>query len=826
MAQAGFTPIQLYFSTTAAAVPTAGNLSSGELAINITDGKLYYKSNAGVVTLLAGATAGPAGGSNTQVQFNSSGVLAGSSNMTFNGTTLTVNDLTDSSLTAGRVTYAGTSGNLVDSANLTFNGTTLTANTIGAFTLSGTIAGGGNQINNVIIGTTTPLAGAFTTLSASGAASLGGSTAQVIVNRLSDATTYGAVTFNGNQTNAGILGLVAISGGALQLRAPSGSTIVTTIAGTTDITSVSSTGLAVTGTLGATINTGGYGFVSTLRNSGGISVLQIIGTAAGPTTGGGSISATGGGVLSFFAGSTVGSVGTAVADISPGSLAVTGSISTTSAVEFNGSDASMGAGQIKYITGAGLSIQAKTGSSYDFTLFGAAGNNIMRIPTGTVTLDFAQAGVTFNTTGVGIGTNNPATPLDVTKAGGSNFVATFQNTTAATPYCVQIKDAATPTAGYPLLTITNSTGATPYFRVDSSNGNVGIGTSPTTAKLAVTATSSTLGVFQQTSATGFGLTIVPGADTIYDALTINNAANSLNQIRMYGNGNATFAGGVGVGTTSVNYPLSFSGNVSTYQAAGTQAGFGASGFGTYGPHIGTTNRTYIHFIGGGGGSTNSTWIHGYQVANPAGGNWIRVAPGISANPVVGHAISSDGVYLYYNDAKTTGDADYTPTLRNGQNLYGFFVGDVVGTSGYGYTFPATQIASTNANTLDDYEEGTFEPNLSDVSGNLPSGYSVRTGFYTKIGNTVTVVINITLTNKASISSAMYINNMPFPTIRNGCQGLGLGNNMSGLVGPPTGGIYGSAMYLYNQGAVNQINLNGGNFTNTTSLELSVSYLIS
>jgi len=96
MAQAGYTPIQLYYSTTAAAVPTAGNLNSGELAINITDGKLYYKNNSGVVTLLAGATAGPAGGSNTQVQFNSSGVLAGSANMTFNGTTLTAGGLTSS----------------------------------------------------------------------------------------------------------------------------------------------------------------------------------------------------------------------------------------------------------------------------------------------------------------------------------------------------------------------------------------------------------------------------------------------------------------------------------------------------------------------------------------------------------------------------------------------------------------------------------------------------------------------------------------------------------------------------------------------------------
>jgi hypothetical protein len=141
MAQAGYTPIQLYYSTTASAVPTAGNLNSGELAINITDGKLYYKSNAGVVTLLAGATAGPAGGSNTQVQFNSSGALAGSSNMTFNGTTLTVNDLTDSSLTATRVVYAGASGNLVDSANLTFSGSALAVT--GSFSATTTIAAGG-----------------------------------------------------------------------------------------------------------------------------------------------------------------------------------------------------------------------------------------------------------------------------------------------------------------------------------------------------------------------------------------------------------------------------------------------------------------------------------------------------------------------------------------------------------------------------------------------------------------------------------------------------------------------------------------------------------
>jgi len=57
MAQAGYTPILIYGSGTASATPSSGNLTSSangaELALNYTDGKLYYKDNAGVVQLLA-----------------------------------------------------------------------------------------------------------------------------------------------------------------------------------------------------------------------------------------------------------------------------------------------------------------------------------------------------------------------------------------------------------------------------------------------------------------------------------------------------------------------------------------------------------------------------------------------------------------------------------------------------------------------------------------------------------------------------------------------------------------------------------------------------
>jgi hypothetical protein len=117
MAQAGFTPISLYYSATAAAVPLAANLVAGELALNTVDGKLYYKSLAGVVTLLAGATAGPAGGSNTQVQFNSSGALAGSANLTWSGTTLAVTGTLTTTGTAATNTTAFTAGSTTTGFN-------------------------------------------------------------------------------------------------------------------------------------------------------------------------------------------------------------------------------------------------------------------------------------------------------------------------------------------------------------------------------------------------------------------------------------------------------------------------------------------------------------------------------------------------------------------------------------------------------------------------------------------------------------------------------------------------------------------------------------
>jgi len=64
---------------------------------------------------------GTAGGSTTQVQYNSSGVFAGSANMTFDGTKLTVGNILDSGLTASKPVFTDASKNLVSTGTLAYD---------------------------------------------------------------------------------------------------------------------------------------------------------------------------------------------------------------------------------------------------------------------------------------------------------------------------------------------------------------------------------------------------------------------------------------------------------------------------------------------------------------------------------------------------------------------------------------------------------------------------------------------------------------------------------------------------------------------------------
>jgi len=109
MAQTGYTPIQLYYSSTTTNAPAAGNLAYGELAINITDGKLFYKDNANAIQVIAWKTVPATAGGTGQTSYAVGDLL-------YANTTTTLAKLADvatgNALISGGVTTAPSWGKI------------------------------------------------------------------------------------------------------------------------------------------------------------------------------------------------------------------------------------------------------------------------------------------------------------------------------------------------------------------------------------------------------------------------------------------------------------------------------------------------------------------------------------------------------------------------------------------------------------------------------------------------------------------------------------------------------------------------------------------
>ena len=131
--------------------------------------------------------------------------------------------------------------------------------------------------------------------------------------------------------------------------------------------------------------------------------------------------------------------------------------------------------------------------------------------------------------------------------------------------------------------------------------------------------------------------------------------------------------------------------------------------------------------------------------------------------------SDDGVISGTAGLKSTGANDGALNIQtNGSNAISISSGQrstfptTIGvggatpaTSGSGITFPATASASSDANTLDDYEEGTFTPTLGGTAT-----YSVQTGQYTKVGNLVYIKIVLVI-SAIGTGSTTVISGLPF-----------------------------------------------------------------
>ena len=68
--------------------------------------------------------------------------------------------------------------------------------------------------------------------------------------------------------------------------------------------------------------------------------------------------------------------------------------------------------------------------------------------------------------------------------------------------------------------------------------------------------------------------------------------------------------------------------------------------------------------------------------------------------------------------------------------------------------------TASANALDDYEEGTWTPMLTDTSNNATM-HALSTGSYTKIGRVVTVTGNVRTSSLGSVSGNLYISGLPY-----------------------------------------------------------------
>ena len=146
----------------------------------------------------------------------------------------------------------------------------------------------------------------------------------------------------------------------------------------------------------------------------------------------------------------------------------------------------------------------------------------------------------------------------------------------------------------------------------------------------------------------------------------------------------------------------------------------------------------------------------------------------------------------------------------------------------GINFPATQVASSNANTLDDYEEGTWTGTLKGATTD-PTTAVTATGRYTKIGRQVTIDITFSSVNTTGAAGQISVAGAPLFTSNSsvGSTGSVMMSSIGSFTGVPVAFIGTSTtvieLYASNSaGALSFVNHNAGT---TRSLWISLTYSV-
>jgi hypothetical protein len=492
----------------------------------------------------------------------------------------------------------------------------------------------------------------------------------------------------------------------------------------------------------------------------------------------------------------------------------TSALATGSALTYNGTNLGLDAGG-----GAGpayLEVSQRSRFGYD-------GTNVL-ISDANTGKDIVFTRITeqmrLTSTGLGIGTSSPSNTAGFSRQlqiEGTTAALTLSGTTGTGKYTLGVP-------GVNAFGLWDNTVSAYRLWVDSS-GNLGIGTSSPDSKLhVVSGASTTLAQLR----IGFNGTSV----NYYDANThyFRDGSGPTNRMILDSSGNL----GLGVtpsawatsGTILKALQIGAAGSV----AAGT---VDASIHTSQNAYFDGTSWRYIQTATAGNYYINGN-SHVWRIA-PSGtaGNAIsftqamtldangNLALGGTTNKVTGLTGSGTGMTIQASAAPILGiwdTSDATYYLNLGQiseNSYLWNIGNgflsfgtnnteraritsggnlLVGTTtnnasggviqvSNGITFPATQSASSDANTLDDYEEGTWTPNQG--SGLTVVGAFSSSAVYTKIGNLVYVRGYVQgATSISIVAGDVLTSNLPFSNGFDACGGNCTNYNVN-----QTSGVY-------------------------------------